>query len=119
MTHPLTRATGAVLLVAALVWQFWSLYLAVGVGPPPFVHADKVVHVALFAVPTLVAPLAGVRWQIAAAVMAVHAPISEVIQHLWLPGRTGDPWDVVADLVGVAVAALTWWFVERRRAGRL
>ena len=119
MTHPLTRAMAAVLLLAALAWQFWALYLAVGTGPPPFAHADKVVHVILFAVPVLIAPLAGVSWRVAAAVMAAHAPISELIQHLWLPGRTGDPWDVVADLVGVTGAALTWWFVGRRRAAKL
>lgn len=119
MTRPMPRSLALVMLLAALAWQVWSLYLVTGTGPAPFPHADKVVHVALFAVPTLIAPLAGVRWQVAAVVMAVHAPISELIQHVWLPGRTGDPFDVVADLVGVAIAAFAWWFVSRRRAGRL
>jgi VanZ family protein len=41
----------------------------------------------------------------AVLIFAVHAPLSELVQHYALPGRTGDVWDAVLDLVGVAVGA--------------
>ena len=43
--------------------------------------------------------------RLAAVVFAVHAPLSEVIQHVVLPGRSGDVWDAVVDLAGVGLGA--------------
>ena len=45
------------------------------------------------------------RCALAVLVFAIHAPVSELVQHFLLPGRSGDGWDVVLDLVGVAVGA--------------
>ena len=40
-----------------------------------------------------------------ALAFALHAPVSELVQHVALPGRSGDAWDAVLDLVGVGLAA--------------
>ena len=66
---------------------------------------DKLVHVAVFLVPTVALVMAGVPRGWAVGLMAAHAPISEVLQHLLLGARSGTPLDVVADLVGVAIGA--------------
>ena len=106
--------------VACLLAQFWVLYLYVPSGSDTvsLPHADKVVHAVVFAAPALLGVLAGLRAWIVGAVLAVHAPLSEVVQHLWIPGRAGDPWDVVADVVGVllglALGALMLRRVRRR-----
>jgi hypothetical protein len=36
-------------------------------------------------------------------VFAAHAVVSELIQHVWYRYRTGDPLDVIADWIGLAV----------------
>lgn len=106
-------------VVALLAVQVLVLYTPQSGGPPsPIPHGDKVVHALVFAAPVLVAGLAkGAAWQAVAFLSAVHAPVSEVIQHLALPTRSGDAWDVVADLVGVGMAAagVAWWFRRPRR----
>lgn len=81
-----------------------------GSGPP---GSDKVVHLLLFA-----ALAATARWCFGALLpvlvaVAAYAPVSELVQALLLPGRSGDPLDVVADLVGVA---LGWTLGRRLRA---
>ena len=52
----------------------------------------------------LTALLAGLprRWVL--ALLALHAPVSEVVQATLLPSRDGDVWDAVADLTGVGLA---------------
>lgn len=90
---------------AAVLAQVWVLYLYVPSGSDPVSvpHADKVVHALVFALPVLLGVLAGLRPWLVGVLLAVHAPVSEVVQHLWIPDRAGDPWDVVADVVGVLV----------------
>lgn len=99
-----------------VILQVVVLYAPDAPGPPsPIPHSDKAVHALVFALPVLVAGL-GRRgwWPVAAVLCAVHAPVSEVIQHLALANRSGDPWDVVADLVGVAAASIGVLFMVRR-----
>ena len=79
--------------------------------PSLFYGSDKVVHLVLFA---LLA--ATTRWRfgpVLAGLVAVtaYAPASELVQGLLLSGRSGDPYDVVADLLGVA---LGWALTARR-----
>jgi len=92
--------------VVALLAHLGALYWPVVTVAGPVSRTDKVVHVLLFAVPTyLVGRLvARPRWVVLG--FAVHSIISELSQHLFLTGRSGDPWDVVADVAGVALAAL-------------
>ena len=87
------------------------LFSPTGVGDPVFVNADKVVHYLLFA---LLA--ATVRWRFGGRerlLWAVfgYAIASEVIQHVALPGRSGDVVDVLADVAG---ASLGWLVAQRR-----
>ncbi|MDQ7992730.1 MAG: VanZ family protein [Propionicimonas sp.] len=102
MTRRRLLAATAVLAVAV---HLVALYLPsapeAGVGPPGL---DKVAHVLLFAVPVwLIGALTGRVWLVA-AVFAGHAVVSELVQHWFLPHRDGDPFDLLADLVGIAAA---------------
>lgn len=69
----------------------------------PVTWTDKVVHVLLFALPAAAGLLAGLRPAYLLVPLALHAPLSELVQHFLLPNRSGDPWDAVADLSGVVV----------------
>lgn len=102
----------AVAVLAHLVALYWPV---VGVqGPVEW--TDKVVHLAIFAVPTYAVGLALRLVAPVALVFAAHAPVSEWLQHVLLPNRSGDVWDAVLDLVGVAVAVVL--LVVRRRSPR-
>ncbi|GAA6527268.1 hypothetical protein IDVR_30650 [Intrasporangium sp. DVR] len=89
----------------ALLVHLGALYWPVVTVVGPVSWSDKAVHVVVFAVPTYVVGTVVARpgWVVLA--FALHGLVSELSQHLLLPGRSGDPWDVVADVVGVAVAA--------------
>jgi VanZ family protein len=73
-----------------------------------------VVHVLLFGVPTVLALRAWRHPWVVVGLLAVHAPLSELAQHAWLPHRSGDVWDSVADLGGV-VLGVTLAVVGRHR----
>ncbi|MDY6054752.1 VanZ family protein [Micrococcus sp.] len=113
------RALLGTLLAFALAAHLLVLYLPGDDVPQAGVEIpglDKAIHVIAFAVPTLLAVLlAGRLWP--ALVFAVHAPVSEVFQAAQARGRTGDPWDVVADLAGVGLAAAAALALRRRSPG--
>ena len=101
--------------VGRSAWWLFALAVAVNLvllfwprapGTPGGLQLDKVVHLLSFGFVTWSGARAGlaVRWL--AAVLAVHAVTSELIQHALLPGRSGDPADVLADLTGVAGVVL-------------
>lgn len=112
------RTLAAALAVVVLV-HLVVLYLPGGQVPSAGLTVpglDKAIHVVVFAAPVCLAVLLGGRsWW--ALPFAAHAPVSEWLQHAAVPLRTGDPWDLVADLAGVALglAAAHRW---RRTAGR-
>ena len=56
--------------------------------------------------------------RLAALVFAVHAPLSEIVQHVVLPGRSGDVWDAVVDVVGVGLGVLALVLPRVVGAGR-
>jgi VanZ family protein len=114
-TRARPRALAVAALVVACAVQLYGLYAPTSPGPPMPPGTDKVVHLLLFAAVMVTGLLAGIRARPLAAVLAAHAVVSEVVQHALLTGRTGDPWDVVADLVGVAVG---WWAVRLLRRRR-
>lgn len=103
---------GLAALVAHLTVLYWPVVTVAG----PVVWSDKVVHVLVFALPTFLLGAAVTRPAWMAAAFAVHAPVSELLQHTVLPGRSGDPWDAFADLVGVAVGVVL--LVVRAQATR-
>jgi VanZ family protein len=102
--------------VIAVVTQLLVLYWPVVTVEGPVSWTDKVVHLLVFAVPTYAVGRALGSVRTAVLVFAVHAPVSELVQHFALPGRSGDPWDAAVDLVGVAIAAAA--LVVRRPARR-
>jgi hypothetical protein len=103
-------------LAANLVLLFWPD--GVGAGGPD--HLDKAAHAASFAVLAWTGLRAGLPVRLLAVALSAHAGSSELVQAALLPGRSGDVWDVVADLAGVAlgVGAASWGHgavSERRR----
>lgn len=102
--------------VIAVVAQLLVLYWPVVTVEGPVSWTDKVVHLLVFAVPTYAVGRALGSVRTAVVVFALHAPVSELVQHFALPGRSGDPWDAAVDLVGVAIAAAA--LVVRRPARR-
>ncbi len=104
------------LSAAAVLAHLLALYLP-GSPEPSFdlPGADKVVHVLLFAVPVwLLGRLTGRVWLVA-GVFAAHAVVSELVQHWFIPYRSGDPFDLVADLVGIGLAV---WLLRRSPPSR-
>lgn len=112
---------GRVLLALTVLVQLVVLYAprAPSTGGVP--GLDKVVHLVVFAVVALAAVRCAlaVRW--VAVALCAHAVLSEVVQHAVLPHRSGDPADVVADVLGIA-AGLVLGMAGRgqrsQRAGR-
>lgn len=113
------RSRGRALLAgfAALLLQLVVLYAPSAPGGPSVAHADKLVHATVFALPVLLLLLARLPWLPVVALVGAHAPVSEVVQARLLSARAGDPWDAVADLVGVGLGALAAALVDRRDAG--
>ena len=103
------------LFAAAVVGQLVVLYAprAPSTGGVP--GLDKVVHVLVFAVVLGLGWWAGVPRPLVLTVSVVQAPVSELLQWAVLPHRSGDLFDLVADLVG---CALGWWVVRRVMMGR-
>jgi VanZ family protein len=89
----------ALLALAHLAALYWPRVTVEG----PVAWTDKVVHVLLFALPAAAGLLAGLRPAYLLVPLALHAPLSEALQHFVLPNRSGDPWDALADLSGVVV----------------
>ena len=117
----------------AVLLQLWGLYRVAGPPQPSwFRFADKVEHAVGFALPVLLILGAGALhgrrgWQwpgartsvLVVAIFAAHAVVSEVIQHVWYRYRTGDPLDVLADWVGIAVGFLVFRLIFLRRSRAL
>ncbi|MDN5768784.1 MAG: VanZ family protein [Humibacillus sp.] len=100
-----TRSLVGLAAVVAVVLQLCVLYWPVVTVAGPVSWTDKVVHVLVFAVPTYLVGWALRRVGLAVTIFLVHAPVSELVQHFLLPGRSGELWDVVVDVIGVALAA--------------
>lgn len=104
-----------VALGVALVIHLISLYSPEVPGAPPIAGLDKVVHVLIFAAPALAALMAGISAPWVLGILAVHAPVSELIQHYALSHRGGDVLDMLADFVGVAIGGLAYLVWSRRQ----
>ena len=113
---PVLRAGRVVLLAllcAAVAVQLVVLYAPSAPSVSPFPGSDKVVHLLVFLVPVAVALLAGLPPRLVVLLFSAHAVVSELVQHLVLAGRSGDPLDVLADLAGVALGVVVWRLVVR------
>lgn len=102
-------------LVAALAFQLFVLYTPGSPEPSRFNFPgmDKLIHIVIFAAPAYLAWRLASRWW-PIILLAVHVPISELIQQAWIPYRGGDWMDAVADLAGVALGTLLAQLRRRR-----
>ncbi len=95
---------GRAALGVALATQLVVLYLPRAPAGPQVSGTDKLIHLLVFAVPAALVLLARLRpWWL--LVLALHGPVSELVQHVLLPHRSGDWRDAVADGLGVVVGA--------------
>lgn len=97
-----------------LAMQLIVLYAPEVAAGPGVRGLDKVIHAAIFAAPALAALMVGIRARWALGILAAHAPISELFQHVVLPHRQGDVFDVMADLGGVLLGGLAYLVWARR-----
>ena len=116
MSRVTPRATRLALVAAVLV-QLVVLYAPSGPGVGPFPQSDKVVHVVVFLVPVTLAVLVTRRPRPVAALFLAHAVLSELVQGTVLPQRSGDPFDALADAVGVGLGVLLGIRLLRRWSG--
>lgn len=103
--------------LACLV-HLYGLYAPRQAGPDAAIpYLDKVGHLLIFGVVAWLGLRVGVpaRWLLSALV--ANAVVSELAQHLLLPQRSGDPYDTLADLAGVALGA--WLGFRAARSKRL
>jgi VanZ family protein len=77
-----------------------------GLELPWLPGADKVVHCLIFAIPVYFFGRLTRRVGLVAGLFALHAVVSELVQWRFIPYRDGDPWDAVADLIGIGLAVL-------------
>jgi hypothetical protein len=99
----------------ALVMQLTAVYSPSVPAGPQINGLDKVIHVFIFATPVLVGLMAGLSVPWVLIIFVVHAPVSELIQHFALVHRSGDVFDVLADLCGVALGGLAYLVWSRRQ----
>ena len=116
--------------IAAALWGGF-LFLVTSWPNPPAVEAggfplDKLTHFLLYAVEAVLLYRA-IRWKGRSGVamsrlvaivgtMAVWGMLDEAHQE-WIPGRTMDTGDLVADIAGAAVGAVLGETIARRRGG--
>jgi len=96
------RAVLAAVVTAHLLLLYWPDT----VGGGGSAHPDKFAHALAFGAVLWAGRRAGLadRWLV--PLLLAHAVLSEALQAWLLPGRSGDPADVVADVAGVVIAAL-------------
>ena len=105
----LARWAFGLAVVAQLVALYWPRPVETGTTLP----VDKLVHAAIFGAVLWTGGRAGVPVRLLAAVLAVHAGLSEVVQGTLLD-RDGNVPDALADLAGLVVA---WILLRRGRSG--
>ena len=99
----------------ALAVQLIAVYAPDGPAGPQINGLDKVIHLLIFAAPAFAALMAGIPARWALGILAVHAPVSELIQHFVFPHRSGDLLDVIADVSGVALGGWAYVVWARRQ----
>jgi hypothetical protein len=110
--------------VGRLAWPALALQLAVLYWPrqPELAQidlpgADKAVHAAVFALAVWAWVARVGRAWLVGGLFAANAVVSELVQGLVLPQRSGDPWDAAADLAGLALGLLlAAWTARAARA---
>jgi hypothetical protein len=102
--------------VVVVAVQLIALYSPRAPAGPQITGLDKVVHICIFAAPALAALMAGIGAPWALGILALHGPVSELVQHFALSHRSGDVFDALADFVGVGLGALAYVVWSRRQS---
>ncbi|TCO47156.1 VanZ family protein [Kribbella antiqua] len=92
--------------VAAVALQLYGAYAPREAGPQVGIpQVDKLAHLFLFGSVAFLGLKVRVpaRWLL--GTLVANAIVSELVQYWLLPQRDGDPFDVLADLAGVALGA--------------
>ncbi|CCH77801.1 conserved hypothetical protein [Nostocoides japonicum T1-X7] len=105
---------GRVLLVGFILVQLYAVYWPREPAATTFRMEDKLAHALVFAAPVAVSVAFRLRPRFVVPLIALNAPVSELVQWRFLAGRDGDVWDVTADLVGVALGVLAGFLLRRR-----
>lgn len=116
-----SRRVMLALFVGACAIQLLGLYWPELPGEGGSSGFDKLAHAGMFGLVMATGVLAGIPTLPLAGVLVAHAVVSELIQGFLLPRRGGDPWDAVADVVGIAIGVgVARWLARRasRRASR-
>lgn len=109
--RPLWRAVLALAVLVQLVVLYNPTQPSVG-GLASVPGLDKLVHASVFALVMVAGRQARLPRLPLLVLTVVQAPVSEAVQAGLLPHRSGDPFDVVADLAG---CLLGWWLTRERR----
>jgi hypothetical protein len=96
------RVVFAVVLAVQLVLLYWPRAVQPAGGLP----WDKIVHATIFGLVVVTGLRAGIPRRPWILVTLAHAVVSELVQHALLPNRSGDPYDALADVAGVVIAAI-------------
>jgi len=107
-----------VAFAVALAVQLVLLYWPRAVNPSGGLPWDKLVHALVFGLVMWTGVRAGIPARPWLAVSLAHGVLSEVLQATLLPHRSGDPWDAVADAVGVLLASACLWPLPARNVTR-
>ncbi|MDK4679643.1 VanZ family protein [Kingella negevensis] len=102
-------------LVLGVLWFIAGIYSLIfrestSQTPPPFPHFDKLAHCLLFFAQTWLLAKAWLTESLKVPTRTlfifglVYAICSEIAQHLLTKTRQGDPFDALADMIGVSVA---------------
>jgi VanZ family protein len=110
-------------IISKRMWMLlalvWSILIFIGCSLPSsnlpklsvWDHFDKVVHFVLFGVCTFLWHQSIAKYLLGICVAVIFYGIAiEFYQEYFVPSRSFDVWDIVADVVGVAVAM----FASRR-----
>jgi VanZ family protein len=111
--HRWSRRLWLGVFVVVALTQLVTVYAPSGPKGPEINGLDKVVHLTIFAAPAFAGLAAGFNRRWLLPVLAVHGPVSEVVQWLALPHRDGSVYDALADLCGVALGWLVFRAVGR------
>ncbi len=90
-------------------------------GPPLVLGLDKVVHFTVYGVVGLLTArarcaygLAPGRAALGAVLLSARYAVSDEVHQAFVPLRSSDPADWLADLLGAALAARLWWAHARQ-----
>lgn len=53
------------------------------------------------------------------AIGAVYGGLTEIMQHFLIEGRTGSPYDLIADVAGTAIGTIVYVVTQKNREKKM